>query len=148
MRAVIQRVEKAEVFMSEKSLGRIDRGFLILLGVGKDDTVKEADLLWRKISNLRIFSDAEGKTNLNLEAVQGNVLLVSQFTLYANCKKGNRPSFIEAASPEKGQQLYEYFLKIAKEKFPDIQDGEFGGDMKINLVNDGPFTIILDTDEL
>lgn len=148
MRAVIQRVEKAEVLIAEKRVAEINQGFVVLLGVGRDDSEKEADLLWRKISRLRIFSDMAGKTNLDIKAVEGNLLIISQFTLYASCKKGNRPSFIEAAPPELGNQLYEYFLGIARKEFPNLQHGEFAADMKVNLVNDGPFTIILDTDDL
>ena len=128
-------------------LPRNDR-FVIFLGVGAEDAESEADFLWRKISRMRIFADAAGKTNLDLNTVGGNLLIISQFTLYADCKKGNRPSFTKAASPELGKTLYEYFLELARKEFPKVQSGEFGAEMAVSLVNDGPFTIILDTEEL
>jgi len=109
------------------------------------DVVRNMFLL---TSGMRIFADAEGKTNLDLKAVDGNLLIISQFTLYANCKKGNRPSFTDAASPEKGEELYKYFLELAKQDFPDLEQGEFGANMSVNLINDGPFTIYLDSDDL
>lgn len=148
MRAIIQRVKQAEVTINDEISAKIKQGFLVLLGVGVEDTKKEADLLWRKISGMRIFADAEGKTNLDLKAVDGNLLIISQFTLYANCKKGNRPSFTDAASPKKGEELYKYFLELAKQDFPDLEQGEFGANMSVNLINDGPFTIYLDSDDL
>ncbi|NLJ94510.1 MAG: D-tyrosyl-tRNA(Tyr) deacylase [Clostridiaceae bacterium] len=148
MRAVVQRVNFAEVEIDNQVVGKINQGLLVFVGVGKEDTKKEADLLWRKISQMRIFADEEGKTNLNIKAVNGNFLIISQFTLYANCKKGNRPSFTYAAPAELGNELYEYFLELARNEFPDVQHGEFGADMSIKLENDGPFTIMLDTNEL
>lgn len=148
MRAVVQRVNFAKVEIENEVVGKINQGLLVFLGVGKEDTKKEADLLWRKISQMRIFADEEGKTNLNIKAVNGNFLIISQFTLYANCKKGNRPSFTDAAPAELGNELYEYFLELARSEFPDVQHGEFGADMSIKLENDGPFTIMLDTNEL
>ncbi|NLM19929.1 MAG: D-tyrosyl-tRNA(Tyr) deacylase [Clostridiaceae bacterium] len=148
MRAIIQRVTEARVIIDNKVAGEIGQGFLIFLGVGAEDTESETDLLWRKISRMRIFADYTGKTNLDLNTVGGNLLIISQFTLYADCKKGNRPSFTKAASPELGKALYEYFLDLAKKEFPDVQSGEFGADMSVSLVNDGPFTILLDTAEL
>lgn len=148
MRAFIQRVLEASVSIDGKEKARIDKGFLILLGVGEEDTEETCARLWKKISQLRIFDDENGKTNLSLEQVGGNVLVVSQFTLWANCKKGNRPSFIEAAKPEKGRALYERFLELVKIEYPNYGCGEFGADMKVALVNDGPFSIWLDTDLL
>lgn len=148
MRAIIQRVSRAQVTINAEVTGEIERRFVVFLGVGAEDTESEADLLWRKISRMRIFADDAGKTNLDLNTVGGNLLIISQFTLYADCKKGNRPSFIKAASPESGNELYEYFLELAKKEFPDVQSGEFGANMSVSLINDGPFTIILDTAEL
>ncbi|MGB4609210.1 MAG: D-aminoacyl-tRNA deacylase, partial [Saccharofermentanales bacterium] len=142
MRAIIQRVSRAQVTINAEVTGEIERGFVVFLGVGAEDTESEADLLWRKISRMRIFADDAGKTNLDLNTVGGNLLIISQFTLYADCKKGNRPSFIKAASPESGNELYEYFLELAKKEFPDVQSGEFGANMSVSLINDGPFTII------
>ena len=148
MRALIQVVKNASVMIDNIKVSEIGYGYLVFLGVGQEDTENEADKLWAKISKLRIMQDDEGKTNLNIHAVNGNVLVVSQFTLYANCKKGNRPSFVEAAEPGKGEALYEYFLSLVKEEFPEAGSGEFGTDMKVELLNDGPFTIWLDTDYL
>ncbi len=148
MRAVIQRVEHACVTVDGKATGKIDRGFLVLLGVGQTDTESEADLLASKISKMRIFSDENGKINLSLSSVGGNILVVSQFTLYANCKKGNRPDFFASAHPEEANRLYEYFVSIIKKDFPDVQCGVFGAHMKVELCNDGPFTIVLDTEDL
>lgn len=148
MRAIIQRVLKAQVTINQEATGKINQGFLVFLGVGSKDTEEEASLLWKKISKLRIFADSKGKTNLDLKAVNGNLLIISQFTLYADCKKGNRPSFINAANPELGKNLYNYFLELAKHDFPNVQHGEFGADMSVSLVNDGPFTIYLDTKDL
>ena len=148
MRALIQRVKTASVTIDGELKSKIDHGLLVLLGVGSEDTEELADKLWRKISGLRIFEDEEGKTNLSIRDVGGNIMVVSQFTLYANCKKGNRPSFVEAAPPDKGNELYEYFLRLVKVEFPDCGSGEFGADMLVSLENDGPFTIWLDTDTL
>ena len=148
MRAVIQRVLSASVIINKSEKRSISQGYVILLGVGHDDTCSQAEKLWQKIFNLRIFADSDGKTNLNLSAVSGGVLIVSQFTLYANCRKGNRPSFIESASPEHGNDLYEYFVELARTSLEQVETGEFGADMQIELINDGPFTIILDTDNL
>lgn len=148
MRAIIQRVSEAQVIIDNEVAGEIEQGYLVFLGVGTGDTESEADLLWRKISRMRIFADSTGKTNLDLDTVGGNLLIISQFTLYADCKKGNRPSFTKAASPDLGNALYEYFLDLAQKEFPNVQSGEFGADMSVSLVNDGPFTILLDTDEL
>ena len=144
MRLVVQRVLQAEVQVDGQSIGKIGRGFLVLVGVGKDDTKEIADKYLKKLLGLRIFEDENGKTNLSLKDVSGELLLVSQFTLYANCKKGNRPSFIEAGEPDKAEALYEYMIDEAKKSVPVVEHGEFGADMKVSLLNDGPFTIILD----
>ena len=150
MRALIQRVSEASVAIDGQVKSEIGRGFLILLGVGHEDTEAQAQKLWSKISKLRIFDDENGKTNLSLADVNGDVLVVSQFTLYANCKKGNRPSFVDAGSPDKANRLYEYFVNLvrATEGVAAVGTGEFGADMQVALVNHGPFTIWLDTDTL
>ena len=148
MRAIIQRVSEASVTIAGKEKARIGKGYLILLGIGQKDSRTEAEKLWRKIAALRIFEDENGKTNLSLSQVGGNVLIVSQFTLWANCKKGNRPSFIEAADPKLGNELYEYFLELASIEYPEYGCGQFGADMQVSLINDGPFTLVLDTDQL
>lgn len=148
MRALIQKVKKAEVRVDGQSVASIDRGFLIFLGVGKEDSRQEADKLWKKMSKLRIFEDEQGKTNLDLRAVDGQLLIVSQFTLYADCRRGNRPSFTDAAGAEKGKELYEYFVSLASMEFDRVETGIFAADMEVSLVNNGPFTIWLDTDDL
>lgn len=148
MRAVIQRVTSAAVTINGAINRGIGAGYVILLGVGHEDSQAQAEKLWKKIFGLRIFADSDGKTNLNLSAVEGGVLIVSQFTLYANCRKGNRPSFIESASPDHGKYLYEYFVSLARNDLNQVETGEFGADMQIELINDGPFTIVLDTDSL
>lgn len=148
MRAVIQCVNKASVTVNNNTLASIDRGALILLGVGQDDTAETARKLWNKIYKLRMFNDAEGKTNLSLGDIQGEVLIVSQFTLYASCKKGNRPSFTDAAKPDQANKLYEYFVSLARADIPKVGTGEFGAMMEVSLTNHGPFTLVLDTDEL
>ena len=147
MRALIQRVTQAKVSTRDGFQSEIEKGYLILLGVGEEDDESSAARLWNKINKLRIFKDEAGKTNLDLASVGGEVLIVSQFTLFANTKKGNRPSFIGAASPEKGERLYEYFVELARRDVEVVQTGSFGAEMKINLVNDGPFTLWLDTDQ-
>ncbi|MDO4522862.1 MAG: D-aminoacyl-tRNA deacylase [Eubacteriales bacterium] len=144
MKFVIQRVSEASVTVEEQIIGQIGRGFLVLIGVGQEDTTSNADILIKKMIGLRIFEDAQGKTNLSLKDVGGSLLLVSQFTLYANCKKGNRPSFIEAGDPQKANELYEYIISECKKQVSDVQTGAFGADMKVALVNDGPFTILLE----
>ena len=144
MRVVIQRVLEAEVMVEGQRIGAIGKGFLILLGVGNEDTKEIADKYIDKILKLRIFADENGKTNLALQDVQGEVLVVSQFTLYADCKKGNRPDFINAAGAAKAKELYEYFLESIKGRLGKVEAGQFGGDMKVSSVNDGPFTIVLD----
>ena len=144
MKLVVQRVLQAEVQVDGQSIGKINRGLLVFVGVGKEDTREIADKYLKKLLGLRIFEDENGKTNLSLKDVDGEVLLVSQFTLYANCKKGNRPSFIEAGDPAEAEALYEYMIAEAKKTVPIVQHGSFGADMKVSLINDGPFTVILD----
>ena len=144
MKLVVQRVLQAEVLVDGQSIGKINRGLLVFVGVGKEDTREIADKYLKKLLGLRIFEDENGKTNLSLKDVDGEVLLVSQFTLYANCKKGNRPSFIEAGDPAEAEALYEYMIAEAKKTVPVVQHGSFGADMKVSLINDGPFTVILD----
>ena len=144
MRIVIQRVSEAEVRVEGRCTGRIERGYLILLGVGKEDTREITDRYLDKIMKLRIFPDENGKTNRSLTEVGGEILVVSQFTLYADCRKGNRPDFIHAAGATLAQELYEYFLSQIKQRLGKVEAGEFGADMKVSLINDGPFTIILD----
>ena len=144
MRLVIQRVLHAEVQVDGNTIGKIGKGLLVFVGAGQDDTKEIADKYLRKLLGLRIFEDENGKTNLSLKDVDGELLIVSQFTLYANCKKGNRPSFIEAGEPHLAEALYEYMIDEAKKSVPVVEHGEFGADMKVSLLNDGPFTIILD----
>ena len=144
MRLVIQRVLHAEVQVDGNTIGKIGKGLLVFVGAGQDDTKEIADKYLRKLLGLRIFEDKNGKTNLSLKDVDGELLIVSQFTLYANCKKGNRPSFIEAGEPHMAEALYEYMIDEAKKSVPVVEHGEFGADMKVSLLNDGPFTIILD----
>ncbi len=148
MRAVVQRVSRAEVSVDGVTVGRIGKGFLVLLGVGQNDTEAEAQKLWSKIFKMRIFEDDGGKTNLPLAGVDGEVLVVSQFTLYANCKRGNRPSFTDAGSPVEAERLYEHFVELASADIPNVQTGRFGAMMEVSLTNDGPFTVCLDTDTL
>lgn len=148
MRFVIQRVTEAAVRVDGELLGQIEKGYLVLIGVAESDTEEIADKMVKKMIGLRIFEDEQGKTNLALKDVGGSLLLVSQFTLYANCKKGNRPSFIEAGSPGKANALYEYIIKKCKESVELVETGRFGADMKVSLLNDGPFTIVLDSEKL
>lgn len=148
MRAVLQTVKEASVTIDGEIVGAINRGYLIYLGVGPDDTKEEVVRLWTKIRKLRVFMDSQGKTNLDLAAVQGNVLLVSQFTLFASIKKGNRPSFATAAPPALAEALYNEMITLIREDLPDVQTGRFGADMLVSSVNDGPFTLWIDTDEL
>ena len=148
MKIVLQRVLEAKVEIEGKVSGQIEKGYLLLLGVSNEDNKEIADKMIEKVSRLRIFEDENGKTNLSIEQVGGKVLVVSQFTLYADCKKGNRPSFINAGSPAMAEELYEYILTRCKELFGDVQCGEFGADMKVSLVNDGPFTLVLDSKEI
>ena len=148
MRAVLTRVSSASVTIDGEVVGKIGKGFLILLGVGPEDTEKECRVLAEKALGLRVFEDENGKMNLGLEAIQGEVLVVSQFTLYGNCRKGRRPSFVGAAGPELGEKLYEQFLADCAQLGYPPQHGRFGADMKVESVNDGPVTLILDTDQL
>ncbi len=144
MKYVIQRVSRAKVTVEEETVGEIQRGFLVLIGVGKDDDFAIADKFIRKMLGLRIFEDADGKTNLSLKDVGGQLLLISQFTLYADCKKGNRPSFMHAGEPEQARRLYEYIIKECQKTVPVVEQGVFGAHMHVELENDGPFTILLD----
>lgn len=148
MRLVIQRVTEAAVRVDGDVIGQIGKGFLVLVGVSKSDTGAVADKMLRKMIGLRIFEDAQGKTNLSLSDVGGSLLLVSQFTLYADCRRGNRPGFSDAGNPEEANALYEYMIRRAKESVPVVEHGLFGADMKISLINDGPFTIVLDSETL
>ena len=144
MKFVIQKVSEASVHVEGECIGRINRGFLVFVGIGREDTKETADQYIKKMVNLRIFTDAEGKTNLSLADVGGEVLLISQFTLYANCKKGNRPSFFHAGEPQMAESLYEYMIEKTREQVPVVKTGRFGALMQVSLVNEGPFTIILD----
>ena len=162
MRALVQRVTRAQVDIDGETVSSIGKGFVVLLGVGHDDAEEQADKLWSKISKMRIFEDENGKTNIGLADIGGEVLVVSQFTLYADCKRGNRPSFTNAGAPDEANRLYEYFVELARkdveldEVFVELArkdvehvgTGSFGADMKVELVNDGPFTVWLDTDTL
>lgn len=144
MKLVIQRVKEASVTVGEICIGSIKQGFLVFAGIGREDTPAVADRFIKKMTGLRIFEDENGKTNLSLKDVDGQILLVSQFTLYANCKKGNRPSFIESGDPKEANRLYEYMIQKIRETGIPVQTGEFGAEMKVSLINDGPFTILLD----
>ena len=148
MKIVLQRVLEARVDIDGKTNGKIGKGYLLLLGVSNDDTIEIADKMIEKISRLRIFEDSEGKTNLSIDQIDGAVLVVSQFTLYADCKKGNRPSFVNAGSPDLAENIYNHILDRCSELFKNTQHGEFGADMKVSLVNDGPFTLVLDSKEM
>lgn len=148
MKFVIQRVKQASVKVEGSVIGEIEKGYLVLIGVSDKDTEAVADKMIKKMIGLRIFEDAEGKTNLSLADVGGSLLLVSQFTLYANCKKGNRPSFIEAGAPDKANQLYEHIIEESKKSVSVVQTGRFGAEMEVSLINDGPFTILLDSEML
>ena len=148
MKLVIQRVKNASVSVDEKVVGKINQGFLVLLGIKTEDTKKDADYLVRKLINLRVFSDENDKMNLSIKQINGELLIISQFTLYGECKKsGNRPSFTDAARPDIAIPLYEYFIEECKKEIPIVETGIFGADMKVNLLNDGPVTILIDTDD-
>lgn len=144
MKLVVQRVSNAKVEVDNKIIGQIEKGFLVLLGVGPEDNKEIADFLVDKLCNLRVFKDENRKMNLSIKDIEGELLIVSQFTLYADCKKGNRPSFANAAKPEIANELYEYFIEKCKSKVKKVEHGEFGADMKVKLLNDGPVTIILE----
>ena len=148
MKFVIQRVSEASCRVEDKITGQIGKGFLVLIGVSNEDTTAIADKMIKKLLGLRIFEDSEGKTNLSLHDVDGQLLLISQFTLYADCKKGNRPSFINAGKPDMANEMYEYIIEKCKEQIPVVEKGVFGAHMHISLVNDGPFTIVLDSKEI
>ena len=148
MRLVIQRVNHASVTVDEQVIGKIGKGLLVFLGVADGDTKEMVDKYVKKLQGLRIFEDADGKTNLSLADVGGSLLLISQFTLYADCRKGNRPSFVRAGKPEMASRMYDYIVARCKEQIPDTGCGIFGADMKISLLNDGPFTILLDSEEI
>lgn len=148
MRFMIQRVNYANVAVNKEIVGEIEKGLLVFIGISNEDTKEIADKMLKKLVQLRIFEDENGKTNLSLKDVAGQLLLISQFTLYADCKKGNRPSFTNAGKPDVANELYEYILLEAKKQCPVVEKGVFGADMKISLENDGPFTIYLDSKEI
>lgn len=148
MKLVIQRVTHASVTVDNNVIGKIGKGYMVLIGVSDTDTKEIADKMLDKMIKLRIFEDENGKTNLSLADVGGELLLISQFTLYANCKKGNRPSFIEAGSPDHANALYEYIIEKCKERVDVVEQGEFGAEMKVEMLNDGPFTVILDSQQI
>ena len=147
MKFVVQRVREASVAVDGKTIGQIGHGFLVLIGVSATDTKEIADKMVKKLLGLRIFDDENDKINLSLTDVGGELLLISQFTLYANCKKGYRPSFTDAGAPDMANEMYEYIISKCREQF-HVETGEFGADMKVSLLNDGPFTVILDSDEI
>ena len=144
MKFVIQRCQEASVSVDGKTVGAIEKGLMVLIGVGEEDTTEVVDKYLKKLLQLRIFEDENGKTNRSLMDIGGQLLLVSQFTLYANCRHGNRPGFTDAGDPQKAEELYEYMIEKAKEQVPVVETGIFGADMKVSLINDGPFTILLD----
>lgn len=144
MKVVIQRVTNASVTVEGEVISEIGKGYLVLLGVGKEDDEQTCERIVKKLIALRIFEDAEGKTNLSLSQVGGSILVVSQFTLYADCRRGNRPSFIDAGPPEMAERLYEYFISLCEKEVKNVGRGKFGADMKVSLQNDGPFTVILE----
>ena len=148
MRFVVQRVTHASVTVDGSVIGKIGQGFMVLIGVSDEDTKETADKMVKKLLGLRIFEDENGKTNLDLHTVGGSLLLISQFTLYADCKHGNRPSFIKAGKPDMANEMYEYIIAKCREQVEIVETGEFGADMKVELLNDGPFTILLDSDQL
>lgn len=148
MKFVIQRVDQASVSVDQEVVGSINHGFMVLVGVCDSDTYEIADKMINKLLHLRIFPDENGKTNLDIKNVNGELLIISQFTLYADCHKGNRPSFIKAGNPELANELYEYILKKCGEEIPNVAHGIFGAHMEVSLVNNGPFTIVLDSDEI
>lgn len=148
MKFVIQRVMEAKVSVDGKVVGKIGKGFMVLIGIAGTDTVEIADKMIKKLIGMRIFEDENGKTNLALKDVGGELLLISQFTLYGDCKKGNRPSFVNAGAPDMADEMYEYIISQCKKEIDVVEKGIFGADMKVSLVNDGPFTIVLDSDEI
>ena len=148
MKLVIQRVQEASVSVDQEVVGKIGHGFMVLLGVSQTDTEGIADKMFQKLLKLRIFEDENGKTNLDIKSVNGELLIISQFTLYADCRHGNRPSFIGAGTPDQANALYEYFLSQCRKEIPVVEQGIFGAHMMVSLINDGPFTIVLDSDEI
>lgn len=148
MKFVIQRVSSASVTVQGQMIGEIGNGLLVLMGVSQSDTYDIADKMANKLIRLRIFEDAEGKTNCSIKEIDGNLLIISQFTLYADCRKGNRPSFVNAGAPDMANELYEYVISKCKEEIPVVEHGSFGANMEVSLVNHGPFTIVLDSDEI
>lgn len=148
MKFVIQRVTHASVSVEQKIIGEIEKGYMVLVGVSATDNIEIADKMISKLLNLRIFEDENGKTNLSIHDVGGQLLIISQFTLYADCRKGNRPSFIHAGNPEDANRLYEYIIEKCRAEIPKVAHGEFGAHMEVSLINNGPFTIVLDSDEI
>lgn len=148
MKFVIQRVSQAEVVVEEQSVGKIDQGLMVLVSICNSDTKEIADKLINKLIHLRIFEDENGKSNLSVQDNHGNLLIISQFTLYADCRKGNRPSYTNAGNPDLANELYEYIIAQCQKEFPNVQHGIFGAYMKVSLLNDGPFTIIFDSEQM
>ena len=148
MKFVIQRVSRAEVVVEEQTVGKIDQGLMVLVSICNSDTKEIADKLVNKLIHLRIFEDENGKSNLSVQDIQGGLLIISQFTLYADCRKGNRPSYTNAGNPDLANELYEYIIAQCQKEFPDFQHGIFGAHMKVSLLNDGPFTIIFDSEQM
>ena len=148
MKFVIQRVSQAEVVVEEQSVGKIDQGLMVLVSICNSDTKEIADKLINKLIHLRIFEDENGKSNLSVQDIHGNLLIISQFTLYADCRKGNRPSYTNAGNPDLANELYEYIIDRCRESIATVEKGIFGADMKVSLLNDGPFTILLDSEEI
>lgn len=148
MKFVIQRVSQAEVVVEEQSVGKIDQGLMVLVSICNRDTKEIADKLINKLIHLRIFEDENGKSNLSVQDIHGNLLIISQFTLYADCRKGNRPSYTNAGNPDLANELYEYIIAQCQKEFPNVQHGIFGAYMKVSLLNDGPFTIIFDSEQM
>ena len=148
MKFVIQRVSQAEVVVDEQSQGKIDQGLMVLVSICNSDTKEIADKLINKLIHLRIFEDENGKSNLSVQDIHGNLLIISQFTLYADCRKGNRPSYTNAGNPDLANELYEYIIAQCQKEFPNVQHGIFGAYMKVSLLNDGPFTIIFDSEQM
>lgn len=148
MRFLVQRVTQASVAVEDKGIGSIGKGFLVFVGISDDDNEEVADKMVKKLIGLRIFEDENGKTNLDIKAVGGQLLIISQFTLYADCKKGNRPSFIHAGSPEMANKLYQYIIRQCRHEIEIVEEGSFGAEMKVSLLNDGPFTVFLDSEDI
>lgn len=148
MRFIVQRVNNANVCVDNETVGSINKGFLVLVGVCDTDTYEIADKMIHKLINLRIFEDENGKTNLDLKSIDGELLIISQFTLYADCRKGNRPSFTNAGKPDFANEIYNYIIKKCSEEISKVETGVFGAHMEVSLVNNGPFTILLDSDQI